>query len=123
MSNLNPMLTATIDNYFQGTYRADAGLLRDAFHPAARICGFIGEQYVDMSLDEFVERVCHAGADSLHTKKYDKKIISMDIQDTIAVVKAKVLVDETYFIDFINLVLQDGRWFIRHKAFVSVCQC
>lgn len=109
-------IETTIEKYFQGTYRADASLLTAAFHPDARICGFVSGQLIDVSLNAFIHRVCH----EVRHQTYDKKIMALDVQGDIAMVKAKVLVDETFFMDFISLIRFQGQWLIRHKLFTSL---
>ena len=110
------LIEAVILDYFQGTYRANAEQICSAFAPSARIRGFASGGYIDLSRDEFIAHVC----DHVRHDSYDKKICHMDIYENIATVKAKVLVGNVYFIDFIQLIKVDDQWAIQHKLFNQV---
>ena len=106
-----------IEKYFKGTHQADIALIKEAFHPDCKITGFVGTQYVEMTLTQFCERVKQV--QNPLDRKYDKAIIGFDIHENIAMVKAKVLVDDVYFTDYITLLKIDNSWVIRQKSFSS----
>ena len=111
-------IRTTVDGYFQGTYQADSNKLRESFHPEAHITGNFDGQYVDFSLEDFIDRVCQANAKAAN-EKYDKQIIDIQFSADIAVVKAKVLVGGSYFLDYISLINIAGDWKTRHKIFTN----
>ena len=117
MQNDISLLQAVMEDYFLGTFAADKTRLLQAFHPDCQITGNINGQSVVMNLIQFIERVTQAKQQSKSERRYDKKIVGMDWHQDIAWVKAKVLVDENYFTDYITLLKIDGRWFIRQKSF------
>ena len=43
----------TIQTYFDGAYESDAGKIRAAFHPSAKITGYLEDELHEMSLDDF----------------------------------------------------------------------
>ena len=109
-----------IENYFQGTFNADEKQIRLAFHKDVQITGNIDESYVEMNLNQFIERVMSSVNNN---SKYDKKIIAIDLHCDIAMVKAKVLVGDIYFTDFITLLKLDDNWTIRQKSFTNAFVC
>lgn len=117
MDNSIHDIQACIENYFLGTHEADITRVKKAFHPDCKITGFIKESHTEMTLPQFCERINEARK-SL-PKEYDKKIISIDLQENIAMVKARVLVSEVYFTDYITLLCLNGEWKIRQKSFTD----
>lgn len=106
-----------VNKYFCSTHIADIKTLQRIFHPQAFISGTIDGQYYDWPLGSFLQRVSSANfkVDSV----YDKQILNIECLDTIAFVKAHVVVEPYTFIDFITLVKIDNDWFIRHKSFAG----
>ena len=118
MTNDINAIQTTINDYFLSTHEGDIARIESAFHPDCKITGFINEQYVEMTLTQFCERVIAATrADS--SAKYDKQMISIDQHSNVAMVKARVLVGELYFTDYITLMKLDGKWVIRQKSFTD----
>jgi len=52
-------------------------------------------------------------------EKYNKQIISLDQINDAAMVKARVVVGECVFTDYIMLLKIDGKWMIRNKSFTT----
>ena len=115
MNNLQA-IQIVVEDYFIGTFEADAERIKRTFHKDAMITGNFDNCYVEMNLSQFIERVTNAKINNKE-KRYDKQIIHIDLHHDIALVKARVLVNETYFIDYIPLIKIDGQWVIRQKSF------
>lgn len=118
VTEMQQKIKLVIENYFQGSHQGCAELLKQAFHADAHITGNFDGSYVDFSLSDFIERI-KAAHKAGENKVYDKKIISVDIETNIAIVKAKVLVGKIYFIDLITLIKIKGEWKIRNKSFTN----
>jgi Putative lumazine-binding len=108
-----------VNMYFKGTYHGDVNLLTKAFHPNARITGIINNEKCDWSLTEFIARVTAAPTAANKGEKYDKEIISIDKTKNAAMVKARVIVADLVFFDYITLLKIDGQWIIRNKSFTN----
>jgi hypothetical protein len=104
-----------VKTYFEASYYQKVDELRPAFHPDARIAGMIGDKYIDLSVDDFMERVRNQGQDY----PLDKTIRTISIVGDIAYADVRVLVGKTWFTDFLSLLKVDGQWVIRHKAFTA----
>jgi hypothetical protein len=105
--------------YFTGTYQGDAAQLRQAFHSDAHITGSIHNQIVDWTLSDFLERVTVKPTALDKDEKYDKKIVAIDATENAAMVKARVVVGDLIFKDYITLLKIAGKWIIRNKSFTN----
>jgi hypothetical protein len=108
-----------VECYFKGTFEGDRKMLEECFHPMAHITGHYNEQAIDLCLGDFIKRVLQQQAEGVN-KVYDKSIISIDVQQEVAVVKAKVRVGDDFFIDYLSLMTFDHQWKIRHKVFTNI---
>lgn len=119
MQSEKELITQVINAYFKGTYYGDAQLLKNAFHPAARITGLFENNYCDWSLDEFITRVTIKPTASENNDPYNKKIIFLEITNNAAIAKATVTVNGVCFTDFITLLKINEHWVIRNKSFTT----
>ena len=112
-------ITEIVNLYFQGTYQGDADKLKRAFHADAHITGSLNGEIHDWTLTDFITRVSALPSAENKEEKYDKEIILIDRTNNAAIVKARVLVGNLIFIDYITLLKTDGLWLIRNKSFTS----
>lgn len=122
MHNINndqQAIKEVIKLYFIGTYQADEAMLRQAFHPEARITGNIDKQIFDWSLTDFILRIKSHPSAASQNEKYNKEIIVMDITNNAAMVKARVTVGTHIFTDYITLLKIEEKWIIRNKSFTN----
>lgn len=113
-------INQTIEDYFRGTHEADIARIHHAFHPDAKITGMFDGVYSEMTLKQFIARIREAVATREKNTAYDKSILTIDHHHNIAMVKARVLVNEEYFTDYITLLKIDGQWIIRQKSFTNL---
>ena len=106
-----------VNLYFKGTYQGDAEQLKRAFHPEARITGIFNGQSCDWSLSEFISRVTTLPTAEMKGELYNKEILSVDITGYAAMAKARVVVNELIFTDYITLLKINDTWIIRNKSF------
>ena len=114
------LITEVINRYFSSTYHGDAEQIHSAFHPEAHITGIIDKEVFDWKLASFVERIAQAPSAAEKNEKFDKKILSMDIENNAAMVKARVVISKYTFIDYIILLKIDDKWIIRNKSFTTL---
>lgn len=109
-----------VEAYFMGAYQGDAKLINQAFHPDAHITGIFNGQYSDWTLAEFIQRVQTSPTAAMRNEPFAKEIISMDITENAAMVKAYVKTNSHIFIDYITLLKINGQWIIRNKSFTTI---
>jgi hypothetical protein len=105
--------------YFTGAYRGDENDLKHAFHPDTHITGILNNQYYDWTLAEFITRVTAKPTAAMKEEKYDKEILSIEITNNAAIVKARAAVGDIIFTDYITLLKIEGQWVIRSKSFTN----
>lgn len=110
---------AAVERYAEGCREADAGKVRDAFAPGARMWGYLGPDYVEMTGEEFAEQVI--GPAEPASAGYTTSIHGIEIMGDVASAR----LDEQGFLgaDFSNrfgLVRRDGVWRIVSKVFTTV---
>ncbi|MCD6047130.1 MAG: hypothetical protein K0S08_777 [Gammaproteobacteria bacterium] len=120
MQIVKEKITQTIQDYFLGAYQGETEKLLRAFHPAAHITGLFKGQYVDWTLNDFIQRVTERPTAADKNDPYQKEIVSLDITENAAIAKAKVVVGGIVFIDYITLLNINGQWCIRNKCFITL---
>ncbi|MBK0422506.1 nuclear transport factor 2 family protein [Leucobacter sp. CSA2] len=112
-------IRAAVQRYVDGCAAADPALVREAFAPNARMWGYLGPDYVEMSGEDFVVNVVEpaepAGPD------YASQISGIDVTgDT-----AHAVLEEQGFLganfrNHFGLVRRNGVWRIVSKVFTTV---
>jgi hypothetical protein len=106
----------TVGYYVAGLDNHDPESIRRAFHPAARLQQAIAGPYVQISLEEFVERV-KAPAPANAPKPNWRKITSVDVFGNVAVARLENDFPAMSLVDYLTLLKVDGEWKIVNKAF------
>lgn len=117
MNNDEQAIRETVNLYFTGTYYGNIAHLKQAFHPEARIAGYVNNDLYDWSLTEFITRITDMPTAASREEKFDKNILSLDQHGNAATVKAQVFVGPYILTDYITLLKIKNRWVIRHKSF------
>lgn len=107
----------TVGLYFDGMYHSDAGLLKQAFHPAAFLMGYYEGNFAHIPLETWLEMIGNTPAPAKSGEVYDMHIVSIDITDTVAVVKVADLYLGLRFTDYLSLVKTGDGWVIVNKVF------
>jgi hypothetical protein len=95
----------------------DMEKLRKPFYPNAQIIGYYEGQLIYDSLDEFIEFIKGVPVPSETGEAYEKKIVSIDVTQTIAAVKVSELYLGMRFTDYFSLLKTDDDWVIVSKTF------
>lgn len=109
---------ATLQAYFDGMYESSADKIRGAFHPVAKITGYIDGELHEMSTDEFAEFV--ASQQPSPKSKGDParlEIVSLEVFGNIAATKVRDDYLGMTFLDVISLLKVDDAWRIHNKLF------
>lgn len=113
---------AVIQNYMDGTYKAEIDKLKGVFHEKAVMNGYLGPDCLIADPSGFVADI--AGSPSMESAgdPYQAEIESIRIEGNVA----SVIVSETGFrgegtlVDFFHLIKQDGKWTIISKLFTTL---
>ena len=111
-------IKATIQTYFECMYESSSDKAYEAFHPHARITGYLEDGLHEMSVDDFAGFVASQQPSPKEQGAAERlDILSIEISgDT-----AMVLVRDDYlgltFKDTLSFLKSDGRWRIYTKLF------
>lgn len=120
-------ITQAVESYFDGIYRGDVALLREVFHPSARLIGFAPADPNDATrpetpgirgLDEYLQAVGSRVAPRDRGETMGSRIVSVQRDGPLAFVKASVPMLGYAYTDHLLLVREAGRWRITQKHFV-----
>ena len=108
----------TIQTYFDGTYESDAGKIRAAFHPSAKITGYLEDGLHEMSLDDFAGFVADQQPSPREKGEPERlEIVSIDIAGNTAAARVREDYLGLTFLDSISLLKVDDTWSIYNKLF------
>lgn len=108
-----------LQTYFDGLYEADVGKLANAFHPGAHLYHINTDgQPVIRTRGEWLKQwEGRASARSKGSERRDR-IVSIDLSGpNTAFAKVECQLPPSYFVDYLTLLREGGRWQIFVKAF------
>lgn len=106
-----------LDNYLQGHITGDPEFIRRAFHKDARIMAFREGKLLDWGVEEYATRF--NGKPAVDEARRKRKIESIDISGTAAVVKITLDYPTVRFVDYMSLLKINGEWKIVNKSFYA----
>lgn len=109
-----------IQFYFDGIYYGDLNKLTSAFHPQCLLTGDINGKPYFKNLTDYLEGVKNRKSPSALGEPFQMKILSVEIQNEIAVVKLHVPMLGYNYYDYISLCRIEGQWKMVHKVFTHV---
>jgi len=105
-----------IQDYFDGLYEADTTKLKSVFHPDT----VLKANGLRRSRDEWVDAVGSRPVPKESGMAYDFNILSIEIINDQAMVKADVPLLAGHYIDYLGLLKEDGRWLIVNKMYTTI---
>ena len=111
-------IRAVIQTYFDCMYEASAEKTHAAFHPAARITGYMRGQFSEMTVSEFAATV--AGVEPSPKDRGEPArldVVSLDIAGETAVARVRDDYMGLTFLDTLSFVHVDDRWQIYNKLY------
>ena len=111
-------IRATIQTYFDSMYESSAEKVRAAFHPNAKITGYLEDGLHEMSVDDFAGFV--AGQQPSPKEKGETprlEILSLEIAGSTAAARIRDDYLGLTFLDSISLLRTDESWSIYNKLF------
>jgi hypothetical protein len=113
-------VAAVLSTYFEGIFNGDAELLRSTFHPQALVIGDINGQPYFKSLDQYIDGVKNRKSPRELNETFHMEILSIEIINSIAVVKARVPMFDFNYYDLLSLNKIGGKWVIVNKLLTNV---
>ena len=111
-----------MEEYVDATFRADVGVLRSTFHPAASMAGYLGDDLLvgtpEPFFDDIGSRPSMAGSDAPY--KADVSAIQVAGRVASATVEESGFFGAMSFVNFFHLLNVDGDWKIVSKTFQSL---
>tara|TARA_Y100000589_G_scaffold39085_1_gene32758 strand:+ start:1994 stop:2359 length:366 start_codon:yes stop_codon:yes gene_type:complete len=114
----DPGIKDCVTRYYQSLRSSDPELVREVFHPRARIIGYLPDGLHEMTVDEFADFVesqqpspDDSGAERM------LEIVSCDIAGETGCVRLREGYLGMVFLDTFSMLRVDGRWWICNKLF------
>ena len=107
-----------IQTYFDCMYESSADKTRAAFHPNAKITGYLEDKLYEMSVEDFAGFVASqqpSAKDKGEPERLD--VLSIDIAGNTAVAKVRDDYLGMTFLDTLSFLKSDGQWRIYNKLF------
>ena len=116
--NDETQIRETIQTYFGSMYESSAEMVRAAFHPSARITGYLEDGLHEMTVDDFAGFVASQQPSPKAKGESPRlEILSIDIAGSIASARIRDDYLGLTFLDSLSLLRIDGRWSIYNKLF------
>jgi Putative lumazine-binding len=116
--NDKALITAVLEQYFQGHALSSASLMREVFLPSAHIEGFRGEQFFSWTLETYCEIFKDQPAPDEAERR--RRVDAVDVTGSSAMAKATLEHGAVTFTDYFVLLKVDGAWKIANKVFQGV---
>jgi len=111
-------IKTTIQTYFDSMNESNADKVHDAFHPHARITGYIDNELHAMTVAEFADFVASQQPSAKENgETLFGEIVSLDIAGETAIARVRDDYLGLRFLDSISLLKSDGKWSIYNKLF------
>ncbi|MEI8189788.1 MAG: nuclear transport factor 2 family protein [candidate division NC10 bacterium] len=111
-----------MEEYVDATFRADVGVLRSTFHPAACMAGYLGDELLVGTPEPFFDDMGSrpSMAESNAPYKADVSAIQVAGRVASATVEESGFFGAMSFVNFFHLLNVDGDWKIVSKTFQSL---
>ena len=105
-----------LQDYFGGLYEVDVDKLRAIFH----LDTVLKANGLRKTRDEWLDAIASRPVPKEHGFNYDFNVISIEIINDQAMVKANVPLMAGHYIDYLGLLKEDGRWLIVNKMYTTI---
>ena len=112
-SNEFELIMSLVRDYFDGLHYGEVSKLRAIFHPDA----YLKAPSLRRSLEQWLEAVANRPIPNQQGQAYDFKLLSIEIVKDQAMVKLECPLFDHFYIDFLSLLKENGRWLIVNKMY------
>jgi len=112
------LIQATIQTYFDSMYESDPDKVHKAFHPNAKITGYINNRLKEMTVPTFADMV--SGQQPSAKQKGEAiqlETVSLDIAGDTAIARVRDGYIGLIFLDTLSFLKTEGEWVIYNKLF------
>ena len=112
------LIQATIQTYFDSMYESDPDKVHKAFHPNAKITGYINNRLKEMTVPTFADMV--SGQQPAAKQKGEAiqlETVSLDIAGDTAIARVRDGYIGLIFLDTLSFLKTEGGWVIYNKLF------
>ncbi len=111
-----------IENYMEGTFKADVETLKSCFHPNAVMNGYLGQDLLIGGPEPFFSDIGSNPSMESGGLPYRGEIISLEINKQVASVtlKEEGFPDGMSFLNYFHLIKESGNWKITSKTFTTL---
>tara|TARA_R110002096_G_scaffold411789_1_gene612075 strand:+ start:12789 stop:13163 length:375 start_codon:yes stop_codon:yes gene_type:complete len=116
--NDDEQIRATVQTYFDCMYESSAEKTHAAFHPSARITGYLDDGLHEMTVEDFAGFVSsQQPSPKAKGEPARLDILSVDIAGNTAAVRVRDDYLGMTFMDTLSLLKTDDKWSIYNKLF------
>ncbi|MGY8869777.1 MAG: nuclear transport factor 2 family protein [Pseudomonadales bacterium] len=112
-SNEFESVMVLVRDYFDGLHHGEVSKLRAIFHPDA----YLKAPRLRRSLEEWLSAVARRPVPSQQGQPYNFKLLSIEIIKDQAMVKLECPLFDHFYVDFLSLLKENGRWLIVNKMY------
>jgi hypothetical protein len=105
-----------VGGYFAGLHNGDVAQLQAIFHPDA----YLQAPGLRRSLENWLDAVASRPVPQQQGVAYEYKLVSIEIISDQAIVKLECPLFEHFYIDYLGLLKENGRWLIVNKMYSDV---
>lgn len=112
------LIQETIQTYFDSMYESDPDKVHKAFHPTAKITGYINNRLQEMTVPTFADMV--SGQQPSAKQKGEViqlETVSLDIAGDTAIARVRDGYIGLIFLDTLSFLKTEGEWVIYNKLF------
>jgi len=112
------LIQETIQIYFDSMYESDPDKVHKAFHPNAKITGYINNRLQEMTVPTFADMV--SGQQPSAKQKGEViqlETVSLDIAGDTAIARVRDGYIGLIFLDTLSFLKTEGEWVIYNKLF------
>ncbi|MFM9889407.1 MAG: nuclear transport factor 2 family protein [Rickettsiales bacterium] len=111
-------VAAVLNQYFDGLYHSDVGLLQQVFHPKAQYSCATDGTLLHLHMDEYFQVVAKRESPASRNEQRADRIISIEFAGPVtAFAKVQCAIGIKFFTDFLTLICVADRWQIIAKVF------
>lgn len=110
------LVMSLIEDYCNGLHYGDVNKLRAIFHKDA----FLKAPNLRRSLEEWLTAVSTRPVPEKEGRPYDFKLLSIEIIKDQAMVKLECPLFDHFYLDFLGLLKENGRWLIVNKMYTDL---
>jgi len=109
------IITGIVNHYFDGLHHGDVTKLASIFHEDT----WLKAPGIRRSLQQWLTDVDNRPTPKQQGRKYDFKLLSLDIVQDQAMVKISCPLFDFNYIDYLGLLKENGRWLIVNKMYTN----